>query len=165
VRPEPRVRPVEARAVSETAAPVEETTVVSTEGGLAVSFREGSGTMGAPEGVRPPPVVAAPPPPPEIDRRGLIRTYLSRVQRAIGRPTYPRVAQRARLEGTVLVGITIAPDGRVTQVRVRRSSGHDALDRAAVDGLGQVREVPAPPAELEWRTREITLPIAYRIQG
>lgn len=47
------------------------------------------------------------------------------------RPVYPGVARRRGYEGTVLLLVEVLADGRVGVVEVSRSSGHDALDRAA----------------------------------
>lgn len=47
-------------------------------------------------------------------------------------PRYPAQAVRQRLEGVVMLRLTLAADGRVTEVRVVESSGHDLLDAAAV---------------------------------
>ena len=64
------------------------------------------------------------------------------------RPAYPRLAERARLEGTVQVRLIVEPDGRVSDIRIAKSSGHDILDRAALDALGSWRFDPtaAPQA-------------------
>lgn len=46
--------------------------------------------------------------------------------------SFPERAPGARRGGTVLVHVTIAPDGSVTSAGVRHTSGHRALDEAAV---------------------------------
>ena len=45
---------------------------------------------------------------------------------------YPRSAIRMGIEGLVVLDVQVGPDGRARQVRVRRSSGYDVLDEAAV---------------------------------
>ena len=78
---------------------------------------------------------------------------------------YPRSAARRGLEGTVVVALLIDPRGRVRRVRVCESSGHPLLDDAALDGLSTLRTVSPPPVVLRWVTREIRLPIEYRVAG
>ena len=48
-------------------------------------------------------------------------------------PRYPLAAIKRRLEGEVLLIVTVGPDGRPEAVDVQRSSGHAILDRAAID--------------------------------
>ncbi|MEE2790966.1 MAG: energy transducer TonB, partial [Acidobacteriota bacterium] len=50
-------------------------------------------------------------------------------------PTYPPVAQAARVSGVVILEAVIGPDGRVTDVQILRSV--PLLDEAAVDAVGQ----------------------------
>jgi protein TonB len=53
--------------------------------------------------------------------------------REVTRPSYPEVARRQGLEGTVILLVKILVDGRISEVKVKRSSGHSILDGAAVD--------------------------------
>ncbi len=46
-------------------------------------------------------------------------------------PPYPAMDVRLGNEGTVLLRLTIGPDGRVVDARVVRTSGFESLDRAA----------------------------------
>jgi TonB family protein len=56
------------------------------------------------------------------------RTVLSRVV-----PQYPELARSMRIEGTVKVLVTVAPNGRCTVARV--IGGHPVLAKAAVDAI------------------------------
>ena len=47
-------------------------------------------------------------------------------------PSYPEDALAEGAEGTVIVLVTIGPDGTASDVRVWVSSGNAALDRAAL---------------------------------
>ncbi len=50
-------------------------------------------------------------------------------------PTYPPEAQQARVQGTVILECTIGPDGRVTDMEVKR--GVPLLDDAAIEAVRQ----------------------------
>ncbi|NID16730.1 energy transducer TonB [Luteibacter yeojuensis] len=50
-------------------------------------------------------------------------------------PRYPMSALRARREGRVVLSVTVTPEGDVAQVAVGRSSGDEALDRAAEEAV------------------------------
>jgi TonB family protein len=57
-------------------------------------------------------------------------------------PTYPQIAQSARVQGLVEIGATIESDGRVAPaVRVNRSI--PLLDQAAIDAIRQWRFAPS----------------------
>lgn len=47
-------------------------------------------------------------------------------------PTYPQVARRRGMQGSVFLDVLVSPHGRVKDLRVAQSSGHDVLDQAAV---------------------------------
>ncbi|MEN8694939.1 MAG: energy transducer TonB [Akkermansiaceae bacterium] len=79
-------------------------------------------------------------------------------------PTYPRSSRKAGHQGTTILRITIGTNGRVTSARIKKSSGHSALDKAAlsavrtwkfspaVNGLGQ--KVPySTDAPISFKTR------------
>ena len=58
-------------------------------------------------------------------------------------PDYPDVAQRRGWEGTTILNVHVLANGRPDQVRLSASSGHDALDDAAVAAVTDWRFVPA----------------------
>jgi TonB family protein len=55
-------------------------------------------------------------------------------------PVYPRSAQSARTQGTVVVEATIGPDGKVASARVTKSIPQ--LDQAALDAVRQWEYTP-----------------------
>ncbi|MBB5690515.1 protein TonB [Roseomonas alkaliterrae] len=63
-------------------------------------------------------------------------------------PDYPPESRRRGEEGSVRVSLRVGPDGRVQAVEVLESSGHPALDRAAVEAVRRWRFRPATQAGL-----------------
>jgi periplasmic protein TonB len=59
------------------------------------------------------------------------------------RPVYPESARRAGIQGTTLLRIHIETDGRVSDISVERSAGHQSLDQAAADAVRRWRFEPA----------------------
>ena len=55
-------------------------------------------------------------------------------------PTYPPIAQSARVQGVVIIEATIGPSGKVTDARVLRSV--PLLDAAALDAVKQWEYTP-----------------------
>ena len=61
---------------------------------------------------------------------------------------YPEAARRAGIEGTVLVGFEIGPDGGVFRLMLRRSSGSGLLDEEALATIRRAAPFPPYPGEL-----------------
>ncbi len=59
------------------------------------------------------------------------------------KPLYPEEARRRRLEGVVMLFVTVGIDGRALSVTIKKSSGHRILDRAAKMAITAWRFVPA----------------------
>ena len=57
-------------------------------------------------------------------------------------PRYPVESRRKREQGTVLLALTLAPDGSVDTIAVARSSGFSRLDNAALDAVRRWRWKP-----------------------
>src|SRR5262245_7451632 len=58
-------------------------------------------------------------------------------------PPYPSSARRAGAQGTTLLRVFVAQDGRVGEIVVQESAGHPDLDRAATDAVARWRFEPA----------------------
>ncbi|HEX3429352.1 MAG TPA: TonB family protein [Rhizomicrobium sp.] len=69
---------------------------------------------------------------------------------------YPPSAQRLSQEGTTTIKFTVTTDGAVSDVQVVGSSGHDALDQAAIRCASSWRYKPAlengQPVPAPWTT-------------
>jgi protein TonB len=97
------------------------------EGGVAGGVA--GGIVGGLEAAPPPP-----PPPPAAPVRvgGNIRA--PQKTRDV-KPTYPAIAQSARVQGVVIIEATIGPTGQVQEAKVLRSI--PLLDQAALDAVKQ----------------------------
>lgn len=77
-------------------------------------------------------------------------------------PTYPRRARERGIEGRVTLKIEVLADGSAGAVSIAQSSGHQVLDRAAIDA---VRTWRFRPAEREGvpLVSSIEIPVAFRL--
>ncbi len=91
-----------------------------------------------------------------------VRAYrLAVATKARGFKRYPASALAAGWAGTAEVRINVSPGGKPQDVNLERSSGYDALDRAAIAMIeaGMVRAtVPEP---LLGRAFAVTLPVVF----
>ena len=82
----------------------------------------------------------------------------------IGEDYYPDASKRANEEGTCLVKLTVAPDGRITDQSIEKSSGFPRLDDACLKGVRGQRLIPATedgkPVELT-----TVVPITWKLKN
>lgn len=98
------------------------------------------GGVGGPAAPAPRPEPAPPPPPQPARPRGPTRPpkVLNWTD-----PPYPEPARQQGVEGTVALKLTVSAEGRAQHVRTAESSGHSALDQAAIVHIKQARFSPA----------------------
>jgi protein TonB len=77
-------------------------------------------------------------------------------------PAYPESARREGREGNVLLRVLVDGQGRSKQVEINRSSGSDALDRAAAEAIKRWRFYPARQGEHPVESW-VRIPIEFRL--
>jgi protein TonB len=77
--------------------------------------------------------------------------------------SYPEMDRALGRQGTVVVRITVSPDGLVEDVNVVRGSGTDSLDRAA-EALVRGAHLPPFPPDMKLPRQSVTVPIHYRLE-
>jgi len=102
----------------------------------------------------PPAAAQAPAPvvPPQADTRAAEAATAAQYRLQLiayaqrNKPPYPRVARENNWTGEVTLEITLRADGQA-ELGLRRGSGHEVLDKLALDTYQQaLRAVPVPPA-------------------
>ncbi len=101
------------------------------------------------------PVAAAKP---EFDYSAYQSTLSSKLEK---NKTYPMMARRRGMEGTVKMKLVIAPNGSLVESQVVASSGHDVLDNEA---LKLVRSV-FPIKHNADKQISVVVPVMYKLQG
>ncbi|MHB9101434.1 MAG: energy transducer TonB [Sulfuricella sp.] len=105
----------------------------------------------------PAPVQSAPAPPLELPRYHA--AYLSNPP-----PAYPLSARRRGIEGTVLVRAEVAAGGECLRAELKKSSGAEVLDQAALEAVKKWRFVPAKRgnrAVIAW----VEVPITFKLEN
>jgi protein TonB len=111
--------------------------------------------------LEPLPVPAAPPGP---DPGALDRYRLQLVTVAARFKRYPRSAIDNNWEGLVVVRMTVGADGRIAALGVAKSSGHEVLDRQALDMFRTAKPFVQLPPELAGREFELELRAIYSLR-
>lgn len=80
------------------------------------------------------------------------------------KPLYPRMARESGWVGTVIVRTLIAADGAPSEVEIRKSSGHEALDLAAQEAVKNWKFQPAKDGNIpvaKW----VDIPIKFDLNS
>lgn len=77
--------------------------------------------------------------------------------------SYPEMARRLGRQGTVVVKITVDPEGHVLDVTLVQGSGSESLDQAA-QALVRNAHLPPFPPDMKVPRQSVTLPIRYRLE-
>jgi protein TonB len=129
------------------------------EGGAATGVA-GSSQLVPPQAVRSAGQWLSPAPGGSRGKQGFTRECVARLNNP--RVQYPLEARRRRQEGTVLLWVAVSASGVPLEVRVRQSSGHPGLDRAAGDAVRRWHFVPAQagPASV---ASSVEVPVQFRL--
>lgn len=103
----------------------------------------------------PPPPPAEPAPPAPIVPPSFVAAYLDNPA-----PAYPPTSRRLGETGLVLLRVRVSATGRAESVTVQNSSGHDRLDRAALDAVRRWKFVPARQGE-QAVSADVLVPINF----
>jgi len=97
--------------------------------------------------------------------RAAVNRYLAELQRAIAKHRrYPRQAQKRELEGVVTVYFVIHGNGRITDVRIAKSSGSGLLDEAAKETLKRLGTFKPIPREIGRNRWPLRVPIRFALR-
>ena len=91
--------------------------------------------------------------------------YYSSLRAAVERHReYPRAARRARLQGMVVLRLSVSREGHLLSVRVSQSSGEEILDSAALSAVRMAGTLPAAPVEIVGDQVTVELPFVFRLK-
>ena len=79
------------------------------------------------------------------------------------KPPYPPEARRKGYHGEVLLKVEVLSNGQVGEIEVKKSSGHEVLDRSALNTVRKWKFVPARKGEAPvslW----VNIPIRFQLQ-
>lgn len=77
--------------------------------------------------------------------------------------SYPAIALRHGWAGVVKLSLRLEPDGRLSEIRLIQSSGHSALDAAALATAQRIPPLHEVMTWLQGNSHVILLPVEYRL--
>ena len=96
-----------------------------------------------------------------VDRGTLNRYRLALIASAGRYKRYPRQAVDKGWQGKVEVRLVIGENGRTKTASIRSSSGHDVLDRQALDMVKKAKPLTPIPAALRGREFTVDIPVIF----
>ncbi len=105
----------------------------------------------------------------ESDERGLNAAGLRQFRLALAGEarrfrSYPSAARLEELTGTAEVRVSVESGGMTRRVELSRSSGHGALDKAALEMLRQAVVRVELPESLRGRGFAVLLPVVFEVE-
>jgi protein TonB len=92
------------------------------------------------------------------------QSYMASLRRLLeSEKKYPPLARSLGQQGKVVLRFLVARDGRLSQAQVVESSGVPALDRAAIDLIGDLERAPPFPSEMTEEQLVVTVPLVYSL--
>ncbi len=94
----------------------------------------------------------------------ILQKFLSTVRKRIeSEKKYPIAAQKAEIEGYTTIRMTIMKDGRLEKAEVAKSSGHEILDRAALQSVRDAEPFPPIPEEVKMSNLEVSIRLVFTL--
>jgi protein TonB len=84
--------------------------------------------------------------------------------KSIPKPNYPELARQAGIEGQVVVDALVDVDGKVIDVKIRKSSGNTSLDDAAMNAARGAEFTPAKQRDQLVRVW-VSIPFKFSLTG
>ena len=76
---------------------------------------------------------------------------------------YPRIAQRRKMQGEVVIEIQIKGDGSLISKNIQKSSGHKVLDKEGMNMMEKSKPFPVPPEAMKDSVTTVLVPIAFNL--
>jgi protein TonB len=78
-------------------------------------------------------------------------------------PIYPQWAKDRKYQGEVILRVQLLSDGRVGEIKVKKSSGHEILDRSAITAVKQWEFIPGREGNTPiWYW--VNIPVKFQLQ-
>lgn len=164
IKPEPKpvTKPVPTVA-AEPPQPVSEPPPVQPTEVIAVAPKP---TPAPPVQTVPVPVVQEPPPAiNQADYEDARNKYGNSLWGAISKhKKYPKIAAMRNWQGEAIVELELDGNGKLKSKKIVQSSGHDVLDKQALEMVEKALPFPAPPEALRGNSFTITVPIPFKLE-
>ena len=141
--PQPMVEPISESIVEPISAPIVEPITESVEVNESAQINEQIPTSPNPQVVS--------------NYSNLLRAHIAKHKK------YPRIAQRRKMQGEVVIEIQIKGDGSLISKNIQKSSGHKVLDKEGMNMMEKSKPFPVPPEAMKDSVTTVLVPIAFNL--
>ena len=111
------------------------------------------------------PVKPEPPPVSQADIDDARNRYGNSLWGAISKhKKYPKIAAMRNWQGEAIVELELDGNGKLKSKRITQSSGHEVLDKQALEMVEKALPLPAPPDALRGSSFTITVPVPFKLE-
>lgn len=97
-------------------------------------------------------------------KAGLLDEYIRIVREIVNRrKIYPRESLHREEEGVVKIGVSLARDGKILDLKIEEPSGFQRLDRAAMDTMTNISTFPPLPEMVE-APLHLHIPLKFSVE-
>ena len=90
--------------------------------------------------------------------------YLTGFRAAVEvRKIYPALSRRMREAGLVIVAVRLARDGAIEETRIKKGSGFERLDQAALASVSSIGRYEPLPSAHDSETLMVEVPIEFSL--
>jgi len=91
--------------------------------------------------------------------------YAHRISKIImNNQQYPGLAKMRGWQGTVIADLEIDSKGSVINVKIKKSSTYEVLDKQALEMIKKASPFPAPPDNLRGKNFNVLVPISFKLE-
>ena len=149
--PEPIVEPITEPVVEQVSEPIVEPIIEPIVKPLSESVETNEVTQISEQ------VPTSPSPQVVNNYSNLLRAHIAKHKK------YPRIAQRRKMQGEVVIAIQIGGDGSLISKNIQKSSGHKVLDKEGMNMMEKSKPFPVPPDTLKNSVTNVVVPIAFNL--
>jgi len=77
---------------------------------------------------------------------------------------YPKIAAMRNWQGEAIVELELDGNGKLKSKKIIQSSGHEVLDKQALEMVEKALPFPAPPDVLRGNNFTITVPVPFKLE-
>lgn len=77
---------------------------------------------------------------------------------------YPWLARKRGWQGRVMLSLRVERNGRLSNIKIRETSGYRLLDNSALDSVTKIKNLPDAVGLLQGNTLTLQIPVQFQLQ-
>ena len=77
---------------------------------------------------------------------------------------YPLISKARKEEGTALISFRVHKDGKITDIKIKTSSGYKRLDKAALNIFRKMGTSYSIPKDIKEDFMDLVIPVSFKLK-